>query len=608
MTDLENPLQKALIGGRRFFTRAEVSDDTARCTSIGGREGDVFYRDRWSHDKVVRSTHGVNCTGSCSWKVYVKDGIITWEAQQTDYPCAGPGPAGVRAPRLPARRGVLLVHLLPHPGALPLRPRRAAGDVPRGQGSSTATRWSPGLESCSDPEQARAYKKARGKGGLVRASWDEATEIIAAAHVLHDQALGPGPDRRVLADPGDVDGVARLRRAVPRLIGGAMLSFYDWYADLPVASPQVFGDQTDVPESGDWWDAGYLIMWGSNVPVDPHPRRALDDRGALPRAEGRRGRARLRRQREVRRRVAAPPRPAPTARSRWRWATSCSRSSSSTGSTPYFDRLRQAVTPTCRSWSASSRGDGTHRAGKFLDAADLGRARARTPTFKTGLLDAATGEVRRPQRLARLPLRRGGRGPVEPRPRRRRPRAQLSATTRAAPARPSRSSCRASTPPTARRRERRGVPVRAGRRPRRDHRLRPAARAVRRRARGLPGPGRAGESTTRLRRPGRTTPAWQEQHHRRARRAGRPASRGSSRRTPRTPSGRSMILHGRGHQPLVPLRHDLSRLLTAHHDHRLPGRQRRRLGALRRAGEVPPDHRLQRTGLRAGLVTARRAR
>ena len=50
-----------------------------------------------------------------------------------------------------------------------------------------------------------------------------------------------------------------------------MTSFYDWYADLPVASPQVFGDQTDVPESGDWWDATYLMMWGSNVPVTRTP-------------------------------------------------------------------------------------------------------------------------------------------------------------------------------------------------------------------------------------------------------------------------------------------------------------------------------------------------
>ena len=37
----------------------------------------------------MRSTHGVNCTGSCSWKIYVKDGVITWETQQTDYPSTG---------------------------------------------------------------------------------------------------------------------------------------------------------------------------------------------------------------------------------------------------------------------------------------------------------------------------------------------------------------------------------------------------------------------------------------------------------------------------------------------------------------------------------------
>ena len=33
----------------------------------------------------------------------------------------------------------------------------------------------------------------------------------------------------------------------------------------------MFGDQTDVPESGDWWDATYLMMWGSNVPVTRTP-------------------------------------------------------------------------------------------------------------------------------------------------------------------------------------------------------------------------------------------------------------------------------------------------------------------------------------------------
>src|SRR5512135_2069485 len=49
-----------------------------------------FYRNRWQHDRVVRSTHGVNCTGSCSWMVFVKDGYITWESQAVDYPSIGP--------------------------------------------------------------------------------------------------------------------------------------------------------------------------------------------------------------------------------------------------------------------------------------------------------------------------------------------------------------------------------------------------------------------------------------------------------------------------------------------------------------------------------------
>ena len=87
---LDSRLSEALVRTRRFFTKTEVSDDLRTLHQIGGRRADSFYRDRWSHDKVVRSTHGVNCTGSCSWKVYVKDGIITWETQQTDYPSVGP--------------------------------------------------------------------------------------------------------------------------------------------------------------------------------------------------------------------------------------------------------------------------------------------------------------------------------------------------------------------------------------------------------------------------------------------------------------------------------------------------------------------------------------
>src|SRR3989304_3991780 len=50
------------------------------------RDWEDFYRERWSYDRSVRSSHSVNCSGSCSWEVFVKDGLICWELQKTDWP------------------------------------------------------------------------------------------------------------------------------------------------------------------------------------------------------------------------------------------------------------------------------------------------------------------------------------------------------------------------------------------------------------------------------------------------------------------------------------------------------------------------------------------
>ena len=79
-----------LLRRAQFFTPGTPSQDYRELHRRGGRGAEEFYRERWRHDKEVCSTHGVNCTGSCSWKVNVKDGIITWETQQTDYPSVGP--------------------------------------------------------------------------------------------------------------------------------------------------------------------------------------------------------------------------------------------------------------------------------------------------------------------------------------------------------------------------------------------------------------------------------------------------------------------------------------------------------------------------------------
>ena len=67
-----------LLDQLRFFNRkqGEFADGHGE-TRIESRDWENVYRSRWQYDKIVRSTHGVNCTGSCSWKIYVKNGLIT---------------------------------------------------------------------------------------------------------------------------------------------------------------------------------------------------------------------------------------------------------------------------------------------------------------------------------------------------------------------------------------------------------------------------------------------------------------------------------------------------------------------------------------------------
>jgi len=215
------------------------------------------YRNRWAHDKIVRSTHGVNCTGSCSWKIYVKGGIVTWETQQTDYPrtrwdMPNHEPRGcsrgasyswylysANRVKYPLVRGRLL------------KAWRAAR-----RGKDPVDAWASIVESDA---KRRDYQSVRGMGGFVRSGWDEVNEIVAAANVYTIKKHGMSM----------VSYAAGSRYL--SLIGGVCMSFYDWYCDLPPSSPQTWGEQTDVPESADWYNSSYIIAWGSNVPQTRTP-------------------------------------------------------------------------------------------------------------------------------------------------------------------------------------------------------------------------------------------------------------------------------------------------------------------------------------------------
>ncbi|WP_294532253.1 nitrate reductase subunit alpha [uncultured Rhodoblastus sp.] len=253
-----------------FFQRSkEPFSNGHGITTTEDRNWEDGYRKRWQHDKVVRSTHGVNCTGSCSWKIYVKGGIVTWETQQTDYPRTRPElpnhePRG--CPRGASYSWYLYsANRVKYPlvRSRLLRLFRSAR-----QSLPPVAAWASIVEN---PVQRESYTSKRGHGGLVRASWDEVNDIIAAANAY--TVKKHGPDRVVGFSP--IPAMSMVSYAAGArylsLLGGVCLSFYDWYCDLPPASPQTWGEQTDVPESADWYNAGFLILWGSNVPQTRTP-------------------------------------------------------------------------------------------------------------------------------------------------------------------------------------------------------------------------------------------------------------------------------------------------------------------------------------------------
>ena len=234
------------------------------------RQWEDTYRNRWRHDKVVRSTHGVNCTGGCSWKIFVKNGLVAYEMQQTDYPrtrddLPNHEPRG-------CQRGASFSWYLysPHRVKYPLIRGRLLDlyRTERKSGKDPVEAWAA---IQADSKKRESYVGVRGLGGFVRSTWDEVVEMIAAANVYTIKKWGP--DRIYGFSP--IPAMSMISYAAGSrylsLIGAGVGSFYDWYCDLPPASPQVWGEQTDVPESADWYNSKYIIVCGANLPMTRTP-------------------------------------------------------------------------------------------------------------------------------------------------------------------------------------------------------------------------------------------------------------------------------------------------------------------------------------------------
>ena len=175
----------------------------------------------------------MNCTGSCSWKIYVKGGIVTWETQQTDYPRTRPDLPN-HEPRGCARGASYSWYLYSgKPGEISAGAFAPAQIVARGPGADDA---GGGVEV--DRRKSGEAKRLRSETRTRRlrpATWDEVNELIAAANAYTVKTYGP--DRVFGFSP--IPAMSMVSYAAGSrylsLLGGVCMSFYDWYCDLPPA-------------------------------------------------------------------------------------------------------------------------------------------------------------------------------------------------------------------------------------------------------------------------------------------------------------------------------------------------------------------------------------
>ena len=219
-------------------------------------------------------------------------------------PLDGRGHARVRAAGLSTGSVVLLVSVLAAAAEVPVRPRgacfRCSGRRERSVGDPVEA-WT---EIVEDPDKARLYRRQRGKGGFVRASWDEAVDMIAAAHVHTIRRYGP--DRVVGFSPIPAMSMASYAAGEPLPVADRR--------DDPVVLRLVCGPAARLapelrrsdrrPRVGRLVEAGYMIVWGATPTTrtpDAHFMTEARYRGQKVVV----GLTRLRRAHEVRRSLAA---------------------------------------------------------------------------------------------------------------------------------------------------------------------------------------------------------------------------------------------------------------------------------------------------------------
>ena len=137
-----------------------------------------------------------------------------------------------------------------------------------------------GVDPVDDPEK-RAQLPAGPRQGRIPPgeARDEVLELIAASTVY--TVKKHGPDRIIGFSPIPAMSHAQLRgrRALPAAPGRREPLLLRLVLRPATASPEVWGEQTDVAESADWYHSKFIASMGSNLSMTRTPDVPLRRRG-----------------------------------------------------------------------------------------------------------------------------------------------------------------------------------------------------------------------------------------------------------------------------------------------------------------------------------------
>src|SRR3990172_5430598 len=188
------------------------------------------YRDRWTWDKVVHSSHAVDCyptVGNCPYRVYLKDGRIVFQEQAGIFPTVEQGVPDFNP--MGCQKGACWHQLLSAKERV-LYPLKRAGE--------------------------------RGSGKLERISWDQALTEIADGIIDAIQEVGP---ESVFSHNGAnacAYGIMSQRRFCS-LTGTLMADFDTDVADFSPGMYLTWGKLTAASED-DYTHSELIFIWHCN--------------------------------------------------------------------------------------------------------------------------------------------------------------------------------------------------------------------------------------------------------------------------------------------------------------------------------------------------------